>query len=181
LASLSAKHRGLLKEQAELVIKAPISGHVVEFNPDLHPGRTISQKEMVALIGGEDGIAARGYIAEKDLWRVEHGDGGWLIPENAMRSALRIHLRDVSLAGARQIEIADLASVNGGKIAVQADSKQQLVPVAAHYAVTLSVESNNAEQDVRFRGVAQIKGKAESFAAQIWREVARVLIRESGA
>jgi putative peptide zinc metalloprotease protein len=181
LAALTAKHHGLLREQAELVIKSPISGNVVELNPDLHTGRTISQKEMVALIGGERGIAARGYVAEKDLWRLENGDEGWIIPENEMRPSLRIKLRDVSLAGARQIEIADLASVNGGKIAVQTDSKRQLVPVAAHYAVTLAVDNDKTDYDVRFRGVAQIKGKAESFAAQIWREVARVLIRESGA
>ncbi len=181
LAALTAKYRGLLKEQAELVIKAPIGGLVVEFNADLHPGRTISQKEMIALIGGERGIAARGYVAEKDLWRLEIGDKGWLVPENGMRPSLHISLQDVSLAGARQIEIADLASVNGGKIAVQPDGKRQLVPVAAHYAVTLAIDDANIAPDVRFRGVAQIKGKAESFAAQVWREVARVLIRESGA
>ncbi len=181
LAALTAKHRGLLKEQAELVVKSPIGGLIVELNPDLHPGRTISQKEMIAVIGGEGGIAARGYVAEKDLWRIENGDKGWLLPENGMRPSLRISLRDVSFAGARQIEITDLASVNGGKIAVQPDAKRQLVPVAAHYAVTLAIVDQSINPDVRFRGVAQIKGKPESFAAQVWREVARVLIRESGA
>ena len=181
LAALTAKYQGLLKEKAELVIKAPISGQLVEFNSDLHTGRTISQKEMIALIGGDRGVAARGYVAEKDLWRLEKGDAGWLVPENGLRSTLRIRLREVSLAGARQIEIADLASVNGGKIAVQPDSKRQLVPIAAHYAVTLTIDDPSVNPDVRFRGVAQIKGKAESLAAQIWREIARVLIRESSA
>jgi putative peptide zinc metalloprotease protein len=181
LAAATAKHQGLLQEKAELDIKAPIAGELVEFNSDLHVGRTISQKEMIALIGGARGLAARGYVAEKDLWRLKNGDTGWLVPENGLRSSMQISLRDISLAGARQIEIADLASVNGGKIAVQPDSKRQLIPVAAHYAVTLAIDNSTGNTDTRFRGVAQIQGKAESFAAQIWREIARVLIRESGA
>ncbi len=181
LASLTTKHQGLLKEKAELEVRAPIAGKIIEFNPELHAGRTISQKEMIALIGGEQGIAARGYVAEKDLWRLTNGDKGWLFPENGSRPAFRTSIRDVSLAGARQIEIADLASVNGGKIAVQPDSKHQLIPVAAHYAITLAIDDSVAAPELRFRGVAQIKGKAESFASQIWREIARVLIRESGA
>lgn len=181
LAALTAKFQGLQKEKSELEIKAPIAGQLVEFNSELHAGRTISQKEMIALIGGQRGLAARGYVAEKDLWRLKNGDKGRLVPENGLRQSLQISLRDISLAGARQIEIADLASVNGGRIAVQPDSKHQLVPVAAHYAVTLEVDSFTGNPDTRFRGVAQIKGKAESFAAQIWREIARVLIRESGA
>ena len=181
LAALTAKYQGLLKEKSELEIKAPIAGELIELNSELHAGRSISQKEMIALIGGQRGLAARGYVAEKDLWRLKNGDKGQLVPENGLRQSLQVTLRDVSLAGARQIEIADLASVNGGRIAVQPDSKHQLVPVAAHYAVTLEIEGANSNPDLRFRGVAQINGKAESFAAQIWREIVRVLIRESGA
>ena len=181
LAALTAKYQGLLKEKSELDIKAPIAGELIELNSELHAGRSISQKEMIALIGGQRGLAARGYVAEKDLWRLKNGDKGQLVPENGLRQSLQVTLRDVSLAGARQIEIADLASVNGGRIAVQPDSKHQLVPVAAHYAVTLEIEGANSNPDLRFRGVAQINGKAESFVAQIWREIVRVLIRESGA
>ena len=181
LAALTAKYQGLLKEKSELEIKAPIAGELIELNSELHAGRSISQKEMIALIGGQGGLAARGYVAEKDLWRLKTGDKGQLVPENSLRQSLQVTLRDVSLAGARQIEIADLASVNGGRIAVRPDSKNQLVPVAAHYAITLEIEGATGNPDSRFRGVAQIKGKAESFAAQIWREIARVLIRESGA
>ncbi len=181
LAVLTAKFQGLQKEKSELEIKAPIAGTLIEFNSELHPGRTISQKDMIVLIGGQRGLAARGYVAEKDLWRLKNGDKGRLVPENGLRQSFQISLRDISLAGARQIEIADLASVNGGKIAVQPGSKHQLVPIAAHYAVTLEIEGPIGNPDTRFRGVAHIKGKAESFAAQIGREIARVLIRESGA
>ena len=181
LASHQIKLQGLDKEKAELEIRAPFAGRILELNPALHAGRTISQKEMIALIGADSGFIARGYVSEADLMRLHSGEAGRLIPEQAMRPALQVTIRDISIRGAQAIDVPDLASTNGGRIAVQPDQQHKLEPVSAVYAVTLAVEDSAAIPDQRYRGVAQVHGDAESFAIRVWRQVAKVLIRESGA
>jgi putative peptide zinc metalloprotease protein len=180
LASQQIKLQGLHKEQAELEIHAPIAGKILELNPGIHAGREINQKEMIALIGGETGIIARGYVSETDLNRLHAGESGQLIPEQLMRNAANVTIREIAIKGAQSIDIPDLASINGGRIAVQPDQQHRLEPISAVYAVTLVVNAE-AAPDQRYRAVAQVRGDAESFAIRVWRQVAKVIIRESGA
>jgi putative peptide zinc metalloprotease protein len=180
LASQQIKLAGLHKEEAELQIRAPFAGKILELNPGVHIGREISQKEMIALIGAESEIVARGYVSEADLNRLHAGESGQLIPEQIMRATASATIRDIAIKGAQSIDIPDLASTNGGRIAVQPDQQHRLEPVSAVYAVTLAVNANTVP-DQRYRAVAQVRGDAESFALRVWRQVAKVLIRESGA
>lgn len=181
LSALQAKLQGLHVEEKELKIRSPIKGRVLELNPELHEGRTIGQKEMIALIGSDDTLTGRGYISESELNRVSVGQTGKFVPENVMRETYGVTILDISLRGAQSIDIADLASANGGRIAVQSDQQRRLVPVSAVYAVTLAVSSTDQRPSQRIRGVAQVNAEAVSFAGRVWRQIAKVLIRESGA
>lgn len=180
-SSLQTKLQGLKREEAELEIRAPQAGRILELNPGLHEGRAIGQNEMIALIGSNAEFTARGYVTETDLNRLRTGKTGRLIPENFMRNTYSVTIRDISLRGSQSIDIADLASVNGGTIAVQPDQQHRFVPVSAVYAITLSIDGQPDAPERRFRGVAQVQGEAQSFAAGVWRQIAKVLIRESGA
>jgi putative peptide zinc metalloprotease protein len=181
LSSRQSKLQGLRKEERELTVLAPFAGRVLELNRELSVGRTIGPKEMIALVGTDDEFVARGYVTESDLDRLQSGASGTLIPENFLRAASRVTIRNVSLKGAQSIDIPDLVSINGGRIAVQQSQQHRFVPVAAVYAVTLSVDRLQKSPDQRYRGIAQVRGEAESFAIRFWRQVAKVLIRESGA
>jgi putative peptide zinc metalloprotease protein len=181
LASAASKLQGLRKEVAELNVKAPFTGRVLELNPELHAGRTIGPKEMIAMVGGGGGFVARGYVAEADLRRLQSATAGIFIPENIMLPNVPIAIRDIALKGASSIDIADLASTNGGSIAVQPDQQRRLVPISAVYAVTLAADGQVKAPGQRVRGVAEVHGGAESFAVRLWRQIAKVLIRESGA
>jgi putative peptide zinc metalloprotease protein len=179
-SSQQAKLQGLRKEEAELEIRAPLAGRILELSPGLHEGRAIGQNEMIALIGSNTTFLARGYVSESDLNRLRTGETGRLIPENFMRKSYGITIRDISLRGSQSIDISDLASVNGGIVAVQPDQQRRLVPVSAVYAITLSIDDEAEAPERRFRGIAQVQGEAESFVAGVWRQIAKVLIRESG-
>ena len=181
LASQQSKLQGLHNEEGELTVLSPFAGRVLELNPELHAGRSIGQKEMIALIGTDLVFLARGYVSEADLMRLNAGTSGRLIPENFMRQGAAVTVRDISLKGAQAIDIPDLASTNGGRIAVQPDQQHRLVPASAVYAVTLSVDGQLNPPGQRYRAIAQVHGEAESFAIRFWRQVAKVLIRESGA
>jgi putative peptide zinc metalloprotease protein len=180
-SALQAKLHGLRAEQEELTVRAPIAGRVLELNPELSEGRTIGQKEMIALIGADDTLSGRGYVPEAELNRLHAGQAGKFVPENVMRPAFDVAVLDIAIRGAQSIEIAELASINGGRIAVQADQQRRLVPVSAVYAVTFSVGGRDHGPAQRIRGVAQVNAEAESFISRVWRQIAKVLIRESGA
>ena len=181
LAAFSEKLKGLTKERDELVIRAPISGRIVELSPALGPGRSINARDLIALVSGEKSYIARGFVGESDVWRLGPGTTGKAIPESIARSTYNVVVREISPSGAQSLDIPDLASTYGGRIAVQSDSQRRLVPVDAQYAVTFSVEDSDVRPEVRFRAVAHIKGAAESFAAGLWRQTIKVLIREGGA
>ena len=181
LASHTEKLRGLTKEKLELEVRSPIAGRIVELNAGLQPGRTVNAKEMIALVSGEANFVGRGYIAESEIWRLVTGASGKIIPESITRNSYSARLSEISPSGAQSVDIPDLASIYGGKIAVQPDAQHKLIPVDAQYAVMLAIDGIDSQNDVRFRGVALIDGASESFAASLWRQVMRVLIREGGA
>lgn len=181
LSAHTEKLRGLLREKAELDVRSPIAGRIVELNPGLKSGRSINAKEMLALVSGEANFVGRGYVGESEIWRLGPGASGKVVPESAALNSYSAKVSEISPSGAATIDIPDLASIYGGKIAVQPDAQHRLIPVDAQYAVVLSVSGTELKSDLRFRGVALIDGTAESFAASMWRQVIKVFIREGGA
>ena len=125
-------------------------------------------------------MIVRGYISESDLWRVDAGASGSFAAEAPQRSRIAVKVREITPAGAGQIEILDLASTFGGRIAVNQDEKRRLVPIAAQYAVRMLAAPGTPAQDLISRGVAIIDGRRESLFAQVLRRSIIVLLRESG-
>ena len=181
LAALHAREKGLAREQAELMLRAPLDGRVMEINPEIHPGRWLSQREPVALVVGPHGLRVRGYLAEAGLARVKAGTRGRFVPEDAAGSALTVELERVSVTSSSLIEIADLASQYGGAVATVPDPRQRPVPSGAQYLVTMKVLGDATAGNRTMRGTVWLDGDGESIAAGIWRHVLRVLVRESGA
>lgn len=180
LASLTTRITGLRNEQKELTIKAPIAGKIVELNVELHAGRWVSPKEMVAAVGASGALVARGYVAESDLLRIKGGDVGVFVPDAAQRRTMSGVIEAISAGGANQVEIIDLTSQYGGRIAVQSDDKRRLVPVVAQFPVILALTTEEKSVDLINRGVVIVRGSPESLAARVWRQSISILIRESG-
>jgi putative peptide zinc metalloprotease protein len=179
LASLSIRQSGLLQEQSELAVRAQRAGSVVEFNSQLTPGRWIGLKEPVATIIEGTATSAVGYISEGDLWRVLPGATGKFIPEHAMDASAPVTLKTIAVAGAAVIDVPDLAQPHGGRIAVQPDSRQKLVPVTAQYMVVMLADADVVRPAMVTRGVVHLHGERESLFARSWRQVLKVLVRES--
>lgn len=181
IVALETKLDGLEREREQLELKAPFDGRVVELDPDLRPGRWVSPKDLIAIVAGEANLVVRGYVAESDLWRIEAGNNGRFVPEMASRRSVPVEIERVAASGAGEIEIADLASVNSGRIAVSSDDTRRLVPTTAHYLVLMKVLAPEAQQDLSVRGVVIADGRRESHLARMWRQVVKVLLRETGA
>jgi putative peptide zinc metalloprotease protein len=181
LKSLAQRIQGLLKEQQELEVRAPRAGHVVEFNAQLTPGRWIGPKEPIAMIIEGETVAAVGYIGEADLWRVRAGAAGRFIPDDPTTASARVTLDSIAVAGTATIDVPDLAQTNGGRIAVQPDSRQKLVPTVAQYQAVMRAGPEVKRPAMMQRGLVHLEGERESLFSKGWRQMLKVLVRESSS
>jgi putative peptide zinc metalloprotease protein len=184
LHALSSALKGLLKERGDLSIVAPHAGTVAEFNSGVHSGRAIHRSELIALIRGSGSSVVRGYIAEDDVRRLGGANSGRFIPDTPGLPTFDVRLNEIAHSGAAHIEMPELTSSHGGAIAVRPHAgeggRHRLVPVNASYLVTMSVVSDPTTTASSIRGVAVLEGEPQSFAGKIFRQVAAVLVRESG-
>jgi putative peptide zinc metalloprotease protein len=179
LAALVIRQSGLLREHGDLTVRAQRGGEVVEFNTQLQAGRWLGAKEPIATIIEGTAALALGYIGEADLWRVQTGVTGRFIPDDAAGAAVQVTLKTIAIAGAAIIEVPELAQPHGGRIAVQPDSRQKLVPTLAQYMAVMEAEQNVVRPAMLTRGVVHLEGQRESLFARSWRQVLKVLVRES--
>jgi putative peptide zinc metalloprotease protein len=179
--SLQTELDGLHREKDELVVRAPVAGKVLEVDVKLHPDRWISKSHLIAVVSAEKSAIARGYASEPSTGRIRLGVTGTFIPDDLLRPSLPIKISRISEAGAASIEIPSLASEYGGRIAVQMDSERRLVPLRSQYLIEMeSVEPESLPREQVVRGVAHLSGTPESVAGSAWRQIVRVLVRESG-
>ncbi len=180
LKSLETELGGLQQQRDELTIRSPVSGTILELDTDLHPGRWIGKSDRIALISSQQRHVVRGYLSETALRRLSPNAIGLFIPDDMTRSSVAVRLESVARVGATSIDILELASTNGGQIAVQPDSRQNLVPLTAQYLVELKPQGLDHPPEQTVRGVVELKGAPESYLVRALRQVSKVLIRESG-
>lgn len=181
LASLQAEQAGLLREADQLVVRAPISGQIKGLNRQLHAGRWVRVSDPLVTITQGTGFVAKGYVQEQDLWRVKQGDSGKFVPDDILISKTSVKVKEISLASSPRIELEPLASVFGGQVASRKSDSGEIVPIGAAYQITLVFDKMPGDTSKVTRGIARIDGVPESIAARAWRQVLRVLVRESGA
>ena len=184
IISLDSTLAGLIREADELVIRSPNDGVIAELSPEMHAGRSIGRSEFVALVKGRGSLVARGYLAERDIMRVQAGARGRFIADLPGMATLPVVLKDVAESGASAIELPELASAHGGAIAVRPHQGEKghtrLVPVEAHYLAVMSTDAIGPAPMYAIRGVVQLDGETRSFIAGAWLKIASVLVRESG-
>ncbi len=176
-----SKLNGLHEKQSQFIIRAPIDGVIYDMEESLHKDRWINPKLPIATIVQPENPAIEGVVSEANLARINTHASAKFIPDNPQLDSIWAYVQDIELANLKTLDAPALASTYGGKIPVQFNDEQQLVPDKSVYRVrfTISpVEHIRAEQIVR--GVVHIQGESESFIERMYKIVASVLIRESG-
>lgn len=182
LSSEKKKLSGLQRIEDQLKLYAPArKSRVITRDRTLSVGTWVGRSTLLAALATDDALQGVGYIEERDLWRVEVGTKGKFIPDDLLRPSIGVTLEEVDQADVAHIDVQQLASVHDGKIAVRPNDDQELVPNSAQYRVRFGVDEvyENLTQPVR--GVVHLTGKRESLLARVWRQVLKVLVRESGA
>jgi putative peptide zinc metalloprotease protein len=181
LQETRSKLDGLYEKQNQFTIRAPINGVIYDMEESLHEGRWVNPSLALATIVQPDQPAITGIVTEADLERIKTQTSAKFIPDNPQLDSIWAYVQDIELANIKTLDIPVLASTYGGKVPVQFNDKQQLVPDKSVYRVRLTV---SPVEDVRVenieRGVAHIEGKSESFLKRMYKIMISVLIRESG-
>lgn len=187
LRSLAIKLRGLQAERAELRITAPIGGRLVDLDAHLHVGRWLQRSDLIALIAAPGGHTTRGYVGEEDVGRVDQAATAKFIPEDLGAPSSAVRLQDISRVGVQSVDIADLSSHYGGAVAARPQNATRsgegktTVPVTGQFLVSgIVADVSGLPTGRSLRGTLLVKGRAESLAARAWRQIFKVLIRESG-
>ncbi|MBB4574632.1 HlyD family efflux transporter periplasmic adaptor subunit [Rhizobium lentis] len=166
-------------ERGRLVIRAQVSGTVVQLADPLAVGEWLKVGESVGLIADAKAARVRAYVMEADLQRIEVGGEGSFVPADLASPRLKARVITIDGAAIETLPDGELASLHGGAIATRQGANATLVPEVSLYRVTLEVAEPSSLQHL-MSGIAVIEARPASIAGQIWRKVAGVIIRESG-
>lgn len=169
---------GLERERRELVLTSPIAGVVRDLDPDLDPGRWVGRDAQIALITAPDSSVARGYIRDGAAQGVIAGAVGTFVPDSYFYAIAPVRVADIGYAAASRLDIAALSSVDGGPIPARPTPDHGSAPDFAVFPIRFSAEVG-APRTVT-RGAVRVAGARESIVGGMLRQVARVLVRESG-
>lgn len=189
LASLEAKLRGLEEERAELRIVSDRAGVIAEADTNLHAGRWLERGNLIAVVRAGDGESVRGYVAEDHVARIDLAASALFVPEDLTLASREVRLGKLAAVGTAAMDLPELASHYGGGVASRskpaadggASRTAEHTPVAGQFMIIgKPVASINAPRNRVVRGTLHAHGKPESLAARAWRQILKVLVRESG-
>jgi putative peptide zinc metalloprotease protein len=180
LASLRARRDGLVERDNRLIVRAPFDGRVADISPGIVEGRWIGRSQQLGYIESTGALAVRGYIEGDDRARITENAVAVFVPADLSREKIEARVNAVSTYGVTRLDLPDLASVNGGPIAVYQQANKVLSPVTAHYAVRAETKGDVPPIGQTVRGTLLIDAKPESLAARLWRWIGRVFVRELG-
>ncbi len=169
---------GLQKRKAQLVVRAPFSGRVLDVAKALHPGRWINESLPLGLVVADDSTRIRAYVTEPDLTRITLGQTARFIPDDPALPVMDAKVATIARVNARKLEEPYLASVLGGSLPVRLSAQGELIPTLGIYQVELDTAEQAPAQVMR--GIVLLEGEHRAIASRLWQHAAAVLIRESG-
>ena len=181
LQEARSKLNGLYEKKNELTIRAPLSGVVYDMQKSLHHGRWINERLPIATIINSDKPTIEGVVSEEGLARLHLQSSAKFIPENPQLNSIWSYVQEIDYANLQALDLQVLASIFGGKVPVQYDESNRMVPDKSVYRVRFNispVEDVFVEQIIR--GVVHVEGETQSFINRAYKLVASVLLRESG-
>ena len=182
LATERAAAQGADRLRQRLVLRAPHDGIVTDVMPDMHPGRWLSGAEAVARIVAPGRYDIQAYVLEDDQYRLKDGARGRFVPDDAAMKSRAAKVVERAAAAAQFLDHPELASTNGGPIAVDQDAGKKLRPRKAYYRVRMVVPIEAGRDRAMLQpihGTVTIEAEGQSLAGRFLRSLTRVIRREA--
>jgi putative peptide zinc metalloprotease protein len=140
ITSARAGLQAVARQEQRLVLRAAVDGIVVDISPDIHVGRWVNGREVVARIIDPSRQDVQAFVSEGDAARLRRGGGARFVPDDSLQPSRPARIRAVSSSAIRTVEPAALASLFGGPIQVDAPNagaRDELRPRQPLYRVHL--------------------------------------------
>ncbi len=172
---------GLLQQQQNLSLTAPMAGVVTDRAEALHVGQWINKQLPLAYVIDPTGEELHALAPEIDVGYLHAGQSARFIPEGSDRPSLEAHIAEIRDSDERSFTVPYLLSIYGGDVPVREDANRKLKPETSVYRVTLHLVESPPRWNQAVRGTVLVNGPRISFAQRAWEQTARIFIRESGA
>ncbi|QDQ29278.1 HlyD family efflux transporter periplasmic adaptor subunit [Chitinimonas arctica] len=156
------KVAGLRRQQAQLAVRAPFAGRVVDASLALRPGTMIPAGERLLGLVGAQGVKGEAFVDEGNLARLRAHSEAVFIADQTEQAAIHCHLGGIDRLTLASLDQPALASSYGGPIATQRVG-QTLVPLAATFRVRLMQCEAGAAPLREMTGVAKLRGERSSL------------------
>ena len=164
-------------QEALLTVRAPFAGVITDV-PPMREGEWLPRREPLAMLIDPSSTAVEAFVGEADLPRVHAGARARFFPENG-DAPIDLVVSSIESTSARVLDVAELASVNGGGVAVRKAADNKLIPETAVYRAVLVPREQGVKAWRRLRGQVDIDGDRASLLGQIYRRMVAVVISES--
>lgn len=171
---------GLLQQQQNLSLTAPIAGKVTDCAEALRIGRWINKELPLAFVIDPTGEELHALALETDVGYLRPGQFAKFIPEGSERPSVSAQVVEIRDIDERSFTVPYLASLYGGEIAVREDADHKLRPESSVYRITLRLVESPPRWNQAVRGTVLVEGPRISIAQRAWEKSVRILIRESG-
>jgi putative peptide zinc metalloprotease protein len=176
--SLLAQHAGVQAELSALVIRAPMTGIVVELDREIHAGRAVAVKDRLVLIGSEKGLSARGFTGSESIERIKAPALAVFVAENPLAPRLPLTLAHIGAAPSAMVEPPALALALGGDVPSSADRSGRNTASVAAYSLVFN--SDGSPPLLAIRGTIHVTAAAESLGLRALKRAVSIIVRESG-
>lgn len=177
LARAREKFESIERQLEQLVIRAPFGGRIVDVDREISAGLWLNQKHQLARLVSVGGTRVKGLVSNAEVGRVSSGARAVFVPDDAAGSRRRVELIEIAPAGNGRLVEQILADRHGGSIPV-GEERGELRTRQGWFEVTFDSDDDREGQLVR--GIARVEAEATSPALLLWRQIARVLVREHG-
>jgi putative peptide zinc metalloprotease protein len=170
-----------MDKQQTLHLTAPIAGLVTDRAEALHVGQWINKELPLAYVVDPQGEELHALVEETKVKYLQVGQSARFIPDDAERPSLAARVEEIRDSDESSFTVPYLFSVYGGDVPVREDANRRLKPETSVYRVTLRLVESPPRWNQAVRGTVLVKGPRISLAQRVWKQSARIFIRESGA
>lgn len=173
---------GLRQKQKSMVVTSPFDGLLVNIDNDLHRNQWVAQTKSLGMLIKQNSINVMGFADAAATARMEVGQKGVFIADGFIDKKIPVEVIAISNIAENILEEEILSEQEGGLIPTTQAADDKLKPYGSWFKVELSMTLNHQDLNLQTvtRGVAVIEAKPQSFASRVFRQIASVLIRESG-
>ncbi|KPK17531.1 MAG: hypothetical protein AMJ67_12990 [Betaproteobacteria bacterium SG8_41] len=166
-------------ERARLTVRAPVSGVLLDVDPELARGTWVRPTQPLGVIIDPAAWIVEAFVEERDLDRIRVGNHARFFPRGDELEPISGSVEEIDAARTVSLPTPALATTHGGLIPTIATESERLTPKAALYRVRVKLVRPPPRASATI-GSTVIDGEARSLLWEAVRYTAAVLIRESG-